>query len=99
MNQMYSNNAYQGQQAQTEDMYITREEFNQYRRFQDMQAQSIFIQIEQLKNYIRRVVPMKDIPKQRREALDRIVTKMNQKINFLESEVKNLKKINGQPGK
>lgn len=88
------------QQQHQEDPYISRIEFDRYKKFQNMQASSIFIQIEQLKTYIKQAIPVKPIPKEKRETLDKIVPKLQQKLNFLEVELNKMynqgkKKENG----
>ena len=90
-------NAYGGQPQQNpSDGYVTRQEFNNYKRFVTMQANSLFVQIEQLKSYIRQVLPMKEMPKQKREMLDKIVSNMGTKIQYLESQVREFQKSQGQ---
>lgn len=72
--------------------YISRYEFERYKRFVTMQYQSIFLLLEDLKDKVRMIEPTKPIPRGRREVLDKQIDNIFKKLNFLEA---NFNKING----
>jgi len=69
------------------DNYVTQQDFERYKRFVTMQAQSLFAQIEQLRDRIEHMEPIKPIPKRRKEMLDRIVEDLASKVSFLEGQL------------
>ena len=64
--------------------FISRQEFERYKRFITMQYQSIFLLLEDLKDKVRQIQPMKPIPRGRQEVLDKQIDNIFKKINFLE---------------
>jgi hypothetical protein len=71
--------------------YINRAEFERYKRFITMQYQSMFMLIEELKEKVKNIEPLKPIPRGRREMLDKQIDNIFKKLNFLES---NFNKMN-----
>lgn len=65
--------------------YITRAEFERYKRFITMQYQSMFMLIEDLKEKLKSIEPLKPIPRGRREMLDKQIDNIFKKLNFLEN--------------
>jgi hypothetical protein len=72
--------------------FISRHEFERYKRFVTMQYQSIFLLLEDLKDKVRMIEPTQPIPRGRREVLDKQIDNIFKKLNFLEA---NFNKING----
>jgi len=66
---------------------VTWGEFERYKKFISMQAASLFLEIEIMKDKMRSIESIKPIPKARRDSLDIMVRKMSDKINFLEKSL------------
>lgn len=73
---------------------ITKEDLDRLRRFVDMQAKSLFIQVEQLRERIDAMEPLRPLPKGRKETLDKVVENLANKVNFLEAQLRNATKRN-----
>ena len=77
-----------------QQVMITREDLDRLRRFIDMQAKSLFIQVEELRERIDAMEPLRPVPKGRKETLDKIVENLANKVNFLEDKLRNARKHN-----
>jgi len=65
----------------------TKEDLDRLRRFIDMQSKSLFIQVEELRERINKLEPNRPIPQGRKEAIDKIVENLANKVLFLEKKL------------
>lgn len=75
-----------------ESEWISREEWNQLRRFQSEQMKNILLQLEEVKRKINVLNPKPQLVPQVRDLLDKQIDKFFKKLLFLETEVMNIKK-------
>jgi len=75
-----------------ESEFITREEWDRYKRFRTEQAKTLLLQLEDIKRRIDALSPKQQLAPQTRDLLDKQVEKAFQKLAFIEHEIINLKK-------
>ena len=71
--------------------FISRYEFERYKRFVTMQYQSVFLLLDDLQEKIKLIEPLKPMPRGRREVLDKQIDNIFKKMNFLEANLNKLK--------
>jgi len=75
-----------------ESEFVTREEWERYKRFRSEQVKTLLLQLEDIKRRIDVLSPKQQLAPPVRDLLDKQVEKAFQKLAFVEREIINLKK-------
>ena len=72
--------------------YLSKEEFDRFKRFHKEQFESVGVQLVDMKNKLESLSPSNPIAPQTRDLLARQVDKMFKEIQFLQNKVTQLEK-------
>ena len=72
--------------------YLTKEDFEQFKRFHKEQFELVGVQLVQMKNKLEGLSPSSPIAPQTRDLLARQVDRMFREIQFLQTKFKQLEK-------
>ena len=70
--------------------YITTEDMDRYLKFFRFQGQSMFYQIEELRNRLQKMEPPKPINIPKRQFMEKQIKHLQERVKFLESKIASL---------